>query len=101
MNKLRRFSDPVTRHSLPAADCKTTFDSNVSIADERVARLLGVLQEIDQNVSGLEELPQSELIELVSNAIMECGFVDGTEARYAIAAVLEAIDAPGSVSASS
>ena len=101
MNKLRRLYDPIARHSLPVTDRSTTsFDSSVSIADERVARLLGVLQEIDQHVAGLEELPQNELIELVSNAIMDCGFVDGTEARYAIAAVLDAIDAHGSARAS-
>jgi hypothetical protein len=37
-------------------------------------------------------LPQSDLIELVSGAILACGFADGTEARHAIIAVLEAID---------
>jgi hypothetical protein len=70
----------------------TSSDSKVYIADKRMARLLLVLHELDKSVAGLEELPQPELTELVSSAIMACGFVDGTEARYAIAAVLETIE---------
>jgi hypothetical protein len=70
----------------------TSSDSKVYIADRRMARLLLVLHELDKSVAGLEELPQPELTELVSSAIMACGFVDGTEARYAIAAVLETIE---------
>jgi hypothetical protein len=71
---------------------RTRPNSTVQIADKRLAQLLLVLHEIDQSVAGLEELPQSELSDLVSGAILACGFADGTEARYAIAAVLEAIE---------
>ena len=93
MDKIRRQDDPFTQHPLQSTDFTTTrFDSNVHITDKRIARLLLVLHELDQYVAGLEQLPQTELIELVSNAILACGFADGTEARYAIAAVLEAID---------
>ena len=72
-------------------------NSNVQIADKRVARLLLVLHELDESVAGLEELPKSDLSELVSSAILACGFVDPAEARYAIAAVLKAIEAPDSM----
>jgi hypothetical protein len=66
---------------------------NVHIADKRVAQLLLVLHELDESVAGLEELPKAELSDLISRAILACGFVDPIEARYAIAAVLEAIGA--------
>jgi hypothetical protein len=69
--------------------------SSVHLADERVARLLLVLHDIDQSLAGLEKLPLPELTELASGAILACGFVDGTETRYAIAAVLEAIEGCG------
>jgi len=93
MEKIKRLDDPLTKHILPAPECtKTGFDSKVHIADKRIARLLLVLHELDQYVAGLEQLPQTELMELVSSAILACGFKDGTEARYAITAVLEAID---------
>ncbi len=92
MDKLKRLPDPVTEHIPPASEYATYSDSKVHIADTKVARLLLVLHEIDQAVAGLEELPQTELIELVSSAIIACGFADGTEARRAIVAVLEAIE---------
>jgi hypothetical protein len=71
---------------------KTYSRSGVHIADERVARLLTALRELDDSLAGLEELPEGELSELVSNAILACGFVNPIEARYAIATVLEVIE---------
>jgi len=41
---------------------KTSSHSGVRIADERVARLLTVLHELDESVGGLEELPNDELV---------------------------------------
>jgi hypothetical protein len=93
MEKRKQFLDPSNRHILPSPACsKTRSDPRVHVEDKRVARLLLVLHELDQSVAGLEQLPQSELSELISSAILACGFADGTEARYAIAAVLEAIE---------
>jgi hypothetical protein len=92
MDKLKLLPDPVTERILPASEYTTYSDSKIHIADTKVARLLLVLHEIDQAVAGLEALPQTELTELVSSAIISCGFVDGTEARCAIVAVLEAIE---------
>jgi len=71
---------------------KTSPHSAVRIADERVARLLAALHELDESLAGLEELPKGELSELVSDAILACGFVDPVEAQYAIATVLEVIE---------
>ncbi len=93
MDKIRSLNDSFTKHILRAPEFTTTdSDSGVHIADKRIARLLLVLHDLDQYVAGLERLPQDELIELVSSAILACGFSDGTEARYAIAAVLDSID---------
>jgi hypothetical protein len=71
---------------------KTSSHSGVHIADERVARLLTVLHELDESVARLEELPNDELSELVTSAILACGFVGPIEARNAIATVLEVIE---------
>lgn len=94
MDKINElFLDPATEYVwLNPEFNKTSSDSKVHIADKRVARLLLVLHELDESVGGLEELPKTELVELVSGAILACGFVDPLEARYAIAAVLEAIE---------
>jgi hypothetical protein len=64
----------------------------IRITDNRVSRLLLVLQQLDESMAGLEDLQEAELSELVSVAIRECGFIDPVEASYAIAAVLEAIE---------
>jgi hypothetical protein len=100
MNKL--FLDPSTERMWPTpAFNKTCSDAKVRIADQRVARLLLVLHELDESVAGLEELPKAELSELVSSAVLACGFVDPIEARYTIAAVWEAIEIDDSMPESS
>ncbi len=71
---------------------RSRSDSNFHITDKRMARLLLVLHELDKSVAGLEALPESKLSELVSSAILSCGFVDRVEAQKAIAAVLETIE---------
>ena len=96
MNNLERFADPLLRHFLrPPVNNSSTSDWRVFIADKRVARLLLILHVIDEAVTRIEDIPQNELIELVSAAIRACGFVNDCEARYAIASVLEAIDGCG------
>jgi hypothetical protein len=90
INKLFLDASTERRWHNPGFD-NTGLPQKIHVTDKRVARLLLVLQELDESVAGLEELPKTELSELVSNAIMACGFVDPIEARYAIAAVLEAI----------
>jgi hypothetical protein len=72
------------------------LNATVCITDKRVAQLLLVLHELDESVAGLEKLAKSDLSDLVSSAILACGFVDPIDARYAIASVLEAITAPDS-----
>jgi hypothetical protein len=102
MDKRNQLLDPSSNHIPRANTCNTTRSAPwVHIEDKRVARLLLVLHELDQSVAGLEQLPQTELSELVSSAILACGFTDGTEARYAIAAVLEAIERHAPVQESS
>ena len=96
------FLDLSTEHIWPTPEVSRVFaDSIVRVTDERVARLLLMLHELDESVAGLEELPKTELSELISSAIQACGFVDPIEERYAIAAVLEAIEVHDSMTESS
>ena len=100
INKL--FLDPSTERMWPTPEVNPAFaDLRVRITDERVARLLLVLHELDESVAGLEALPKAELSALVSSAILACGFVDPIEARYAIATVLETIEMQDSMPESS
>jgi hypothetical protein len=100
INKL--FLDPSTERVWPTPEVNQAFaDLKVRITDERVARLLLLLYELDESVAGLEELPKTELSELISSAILACGFVDPIEERYAIAAVLDAIEMHNSMPESS
>lgn len=71
---------------------KTCSDTDVHIHDKRVARLLVLLQQLDESAEGLEGLPKSELSEIVSSAIRVCGFADPIEARDVIAIALDAIE---------
>jgi hypothetical protein len=71
-------------------------DSRGGRADARVAWLLLVLSELEECIAGMEELPIAELSALISNAILSCGFESPGEERYAIRAVLTAIEAPAS-----
>jgi hypothetical protein len=93
VDKLKPFSDAFNHNSSAAPECyMSRSDSKLHIADKRMARLLLVMHEIDRVVGGLRELPQSDLIQIASSAILACGFADGTEARHAITEVLEVID---------
>jgi hypothetical protein len=96
------FLYPSTEHMWPTPEFnQACSDAKVRNPDERLARLLLVLHELDESVAGLEELPKTELSELVSSAILACGFVDPIEARYAIDAVLQAIEIDDSMPESS
>jgi len=68
-------------------------DSSVDIAN-RVARLLLVFRELDERVAGLEEVPKAELRELVSSAILACGFTDPAEAHGAVINFLQGLETP-------
>jgi hypothetical protein len=92
-------------HDFPIGPMRTNTEFNknsrVRIADKRVARLLIVLQELDESLEVLEYLPKAELSELVASAIFACGFVNPVEASYAIAAVLETISVHDAMAESS
>lgn len=68
------------------------LQSKDNYKDKRVARLLVLLQQLNQSAEELETLPEPELTEIVQSAIRLCGFVDPIETRNAIAAVLDAIE---------
>jgi hypothetical protein len=71
---------------------KTCSNSDLQSQDQRVARLLVLLRQLDESAEGLEALPEPELSEIVSSAIGVCGFVDPIEVRDVIAIVLDTIE---------
>jgi hypothetical protein len=71
---------------------ESLFGSDLQSQDKRVARLLLLLQQLNESSEGLETLPEPELTEIVNSAIRLCGFVDPIETQNAIAAVLDAIE---------
>jgi hypothetical protein len=73
----------------------TATDTSAGVTDSRMARLLLVLSEINESVAGLDSLPETQLTELVSGAILACGFTDPAEVRSVVATVLNAIESPG------
>jgi hypothetical protein len=83
-----------------AASCESrleehpTPEPDIQIDDQRVAKLLLVLSDLDEFFGGVEGLEQAQLRDLIWNALPACGFVDSTEAHYAIAAVLRIIEGP-------
>ncbi len=80
-----------------------TFGGTVSDEDlninQRMARLLVLLTQIDEYAGGLDTVPVPELSEMVSSALGLCGFVDPVETRQVIATVLDAIERGGPISA--
>ena len=90
MDKMNKsFFHPSPKHIFLASEVyEARSDLSIQIADARVVRLLIVLHELDEAVAGLEGLQQANLTNLVSDAILGCGFVDPPEARHAIATVL-------------
>lgn len=71
---------------------KTCSDSELHLTDERLPRLLVVLQQLDEFMHGLEAVPERELSEIVSAALRVCGFVEPTEAYQVVAAILDAME---------
>jgi hypothetical protein len=89
-NKIFSYSRP--KHVFSASELyESRSDLALQISDARVVRLLLVLHELDEAVDGLEYLLQVDLSNLISSAVLACGFVSPAEAQYAIAAVLRVI----------
>jgi hypothetical protein len=102
MDKIEFCSDPLAGITQTTLKLDRTFSSSKGpIRDTRVAQLLGVLHELSEFVGGVEELPNAELSDLISGAILACGFVSQKEARYAIAAVLETMEGGDPISEAS
>lgn len=53
--------------------------------DMRVAHLLLAVRQLELCLTGFEDLPDSDLTELISCAILACGFTEPAETRCAIA----------------
>jgi hypothetical protein len=74
--------------------CAPDLDIN-----QRMAKLLLLLQQIDESAS-MRELPNDELSEMVMSALGLYGFEDPIEARNVIASLLAAIERGGSIAGS-
>jgi hypothetical protein len=88
-----RFLHSAVEHMRPSRAFDETFsDFDLHSQDKRAARLLLLLQQLDESGEGLQALPERELIEVVSSAIRLSGFVDPIETRDVIAIVLDVIE---------
>jgi hypothetical protein len=97
MDKVNKsFLYPSPKHIFPASEVyEARSDLSIQIADARVVRLLLVLHELDEAVYELKGWQQANLTDLVSDAVLACGFVDPAEARQAIGTVLGLIQGQG------
>jgi hypothetical protein len=68
-------------------------NSDFRLMDQRFPRLMLLLSQLGKSLHELETVPECDLSEIVYGAIHLCGFVDPIEAEYAIAAVLETLEA--------
>jgi hypothetical protein len=68
-------------------------DEDLNI-NQRVAKFLMLLQQLDESAGGLGTLSPVELSEIVTSALGVCGFVDPKETRDVIATVLEELRRP-------
>lgn len=72
----------------------TSADPTSNSSDIRLGQLLLVLNELEASMAVLEDLPDGDLTELISSAMVACGFTDPAQIRCAIAEILEAIEVP-------
>ena len=56
--------------------------------------MLLVLNELEASMAVLEDLPDHDLTELISSAMVACGFTDPAQIRCAISEILESIEVP-------
>jgi hypothetical protein len=79
---------------LEGALTPTNADPSSYPSDTRLGQLLLVLNELEASMAALEDLPDRDLTELISTAMMACGFTDPAQIRCAIAEILETIEVP-------
>ena len=93
MRRSRTIFNPLIEQDCP----DRCFGKRVSSLDfyflyDRLPRLMVLLRQLEKSLSGLETVPEISLSEIVHSAIHLCGFVDPTEAEYAIEVVLEVLE---------
>ena len=72
----------------------TSADPSSCSSDIRLGQLLLVLNELEAGMAALDDLPDCDFTELISSAMMACGFTDPAQVRCAIAEILETIEVP-------
>ncbi len=94
MRKTRTPCNPQIEQDYPDRSFgKGVSTLNSYALDERLSRLLILLQQLVKSLPALESITEIELTEIVYSAIHLCGFVDPIEAEYAIENVLWALEA--------
>jgi hypothetical protein len=94
MRKTRTPCNPQTEQDYPDRSFgKRVSTLNSYALDERLSRLLILLQQLVKSLPELESITEIELTEIVYSAIHLCGFIDPIEAEYAIENVLQALEA--------
>jgi len=80
---------------------ETHSDSATYLEDKRVAQLFLLLRQLQRSAGGLSGLPKPELTDIVSSAVLLCGFVNPRESQQVIDAVLDALEMKEPMSESS
>ena len=95
MNKVDQVSvQSCSEHAGPSpAYGKDSYDPELNI-NQKVSRFLTLLQQLGELAGGVDTLPRDELGQIVVSALEVCGFVDPSEVREVVAAVLEALEEP-------
>lgn len=71
---------------------ETLFNDDRRFADNRLGRLLVLLQQLEASITGLETIPEDEFAEVIYAALRSCGFVEPVESYQVIATVLNALE---------
>jgi len=71
---------------------ETLCDADRRFADNRLGRLLVLLQQLETSIVGLETIPEDEFTEVIYAALRVCGFVEPTESYQVIGVVLNALE---------
>jgi hypothetical protein len=71
---------------------ENSCDADRRFADNRLGRLLVLLQQLETSIIGLETIPEDEFTEVIYAALRVCGFVEPVESHQVIGIVLNALE---------
>jgi len=71
---------------------ETLWNADRRFADNRLGRLLVLLQQLEASIIGLDTIPEDEFTEVIYAALRVCGFVEPVESYQVIGIVLNALE---------